>query len=165
MKSGTVAATSHLERREEIQVIRLGASPTKRARVVWRGGQWRKRRWGVELAQVKWHRRAGLAQRPTFCQPGWSCPEQPAFLSLLGGCSVDGRELWSLVQRDDSARKPCLQPAILAVAGESTLCELQVSCAPAFNGLSAGGSPRDCGSFSTSTDSNWCCCCSCTCSI
>ena len=138
-----------------------------------------------------------FASRLTPRQPGWSRPEQPPIasrsasscrprraaspflprllysLNRFGGCSAGepSRPVGRL-----GLEMPCLQPAIVAVADESTLCALQSSrrhsdsgcsgwcCATCIAcevpGVPAGGS-RNCGSSSTSTDS-CCCCCSCT---
>ena len=65
---------------------------------------------------------------------------------------------------------PCLQPAIMAVAGESTFFELQATCsgwscatciACEMPRVSAGGS-RNCGGSPSSIASCCRCCCSCT---
>ena len=76
---------------------------------------------GVELARVKWRRRLGLAQRPTFCQPGWVAPRAASF-PLFGCCPVS-RPAGRL-----GLEMACLRPAIVAVAGKSTFCELRANC-------------------------------------
>jgi len=104
-----------------MKVIRLGTSPSVRG---WRDGyggrggrgwSWR----GSDSAVGRgWHTAADFLH-----QPGWSCPEQPAF--LFEGCSLG--EL-SRSSGRLGLEMPCLQPAIMAVAGESTFFEFQATC-------------------------------------
>ena len=138
-------------------VIRFGASPSARG---WRKGQWRKGRWGGAGAG-QMAPSVGLAQRPTFCQPGWVAPRAASF-PLFGCCPVS-RPAGRL-----GLEMACLRPAIVAVAGKSTFCELRANCsdwlfatciAREVPEVPAGGS-QNCGGSPSSISSGCCCCCS-----
>ena len=103
----------------------------------------------------------GAGTAANFCQPGWVAPRAASF-PLFGCCPVS-RPAGRL-----GLEMACLRPAIVAVAGKSTFCELRANCsdwlfatciAREVPEVPAGGS-QNCGGSPSSISSGCCCCCS-----